>query len=1189
MSASPAFRLSVQVFPQSWDGANLRLRILILPQGDPLSSTLPGIFPVPDSPAFADAQPKFVAQLIPSLTSLPMQASVSAQVALPTVAPAGSRPLFQQLASEFNIVPDLPGQTPRRTGFSISKYLPDSYRNAFNFDRPKTPFAVTDDSYHCLLENLPAKLTPQAAPPNTVSWGRVLGFALRQPLVSTALGLLYEVDCPLPTTTFYADGGWIYVNLDSSGDFAPQIAANSTLFQSYAARLPVLSAPRPLFAAVLFPVTSTPPSSSYDSVFIEAEEYDDGFAKIVHGSQPIALDLLDTSGAGLPPAADYGLRLGWDDEQITTWFNRQIDATQIDAPFGTAGYCIDVRQKGHVPWNSLCHVTGSLAIGTTQLGTFDGELALETLPASLDPTSPTALWLSSYFAQWRGGSVVVTDPIALRLHGTANPSVGQTYIAAPDATAVPLHYGKSYDVRVRLMDLSRGGPGLSDNAVNPGPAPIATIPFRRFVPFKPVTLTDLDLTATPATPQTSYQIARPLLNYPAVVFTGLANAVESLLADLPNAIAAGREAALPDPDAISLTIQVQVRQLVNDAEIYVEGDDPAPYSLLYQTTREFPADSSQPLQLDIAFQDVPDIAAFSAQPAVGALVLPRQRAIRLVFSAAAAPDPQLLYWGSIAATVGQKIEVLTGAYGLDESGIFTPEIEASRICGIMLQPDPVLTSNVAASLDVLGQRGTAPYDVSTRLALSLGLNVSGLTYTAQAGERILFGCGSTLAKTLSPDHGSITFATKGELTHHWLIVVSLHLARDWTWGLLAPISFEIRNAANEIVGTIDMTMSASAAALQGRASRSGTRLIFFDAIDPKPSSGSFPAELTPSYTVTPIWPAAPVTQDPPLQLPLLLPVAARPMQTPQLASAGIALTPYAPAADYSFTNARQRALWIEFAQPVADPDDTYFARVLSYAPDQILTGAPLDNGNSVLTPPAPPLPIDPELIRTIVPGQSDDRSGLNAMQPLIPSPTSDVHFILPLPTGLSVEAPELFGTFVYEFRVGHSRRWSTAQGRFGSALTVAGVMHPPPTLLASVNSLPTSIGVSAPYAKPVFGGRSLMQSPPLTQLWGLLYAQVTQADGGSQRNVLLDRLRLGKNDRRELVQLIGTDSAGGLWERATIQEILAMLALPPTSPLSVIVVETFKDVGNIADPLGGDLGHVRILRVSPLAAVPPLC
>jgi hypothetical protein len=412
------------------------------------------------------------------------------------------------------------------------------------------------------------------------------------------------------------------------------------------------------------------------------------------------------------------------------------------------------------------------------------------------------------------------------------------------------------------------------------------------------------------------------------------------------------------------------------------------------------------------------------------------------------------------------------------------------------------------------------------------------------------------------------------------------VARDWSWGALGTTSFEVRNTANELVGSIDLAESVSVTALENP-DRSTTQLIFFDAVDPKPANGAFPAELNLSYQVSPVFNAPAVQQDPPLVLPLLLPIAANPLQTPQLVSAGLALSPYAPAPDYSATTPRQRSLWLEFSAPVADPDDIYFARVLSYAPDQMLTGAPFLQPGGVEPPPEPPLAIDPELIRTVVPGQSNDQAGLAAMQPLVPS-TSPVHFILPLPTGLAVDATDLFGMFTYEFRVGHVKDWSTAQGRFGPPLRVAGVQFPAPPLLPFVNSAAASVSVSASYATPTFQGRNLLPSPPRTQLWALLYAQVTQADGASQRNVLLSRVALTRQDTFKDVGA-AHGLAVAVWERLTIESILAALALPAQSPLSVIVVETFQALGDLSDPVGGDLGHVRILRASPLTSVAPVC
>jgi hypothetical protein len=746
------------------------------------------------------------------------------------------------------------------------------------------------------------------------------------------------------------------------------------------------------------------------------------------------------------------------------------------------------------------------------------------------------------------------------------------------------------------MDLSRGGPAVAADPVNPAPAPVATVAFRRLVPFKAVTVTNVNQGATSAAPQTAYTVLRPLLNYPAAVFAGIPNAAAALLADLPAAGAAGREAGLPDPDAAQLSIEVHVRQLAMDTAIFVtDTGDHAAFSLLYATQRAFPSDPSQPLQLQVSFVDLPDIANLPPQPAAGPLVLPRARDIRLVLRAAAAPDPQLLYWGSPAAATGQRIELLTRADGADERTLFVPDIAANRINAIMLQPDPVPTSNLAAQLAVTGDSRSASSDLVGRLAQALSLEVSGLTFAGRAGQRVVFGCSAALRHTLSPEHGALTFAAKSELTQHWLVAIRLRLARDWSWDGLAATSFEVRDTANNLVGSVDVNDGIGLSALDNP-DRGGTTLIFFDAIDPKPPAGSFPAELQPGYTVTPKFAAAPTQLDPPLSLTLKLPIAAPPTQTPQLVSAGVALSPYTPAPDYSATSPRRRALWLEFAAPTDDPDDLYFGRVLAYAPDQTLTGAPFRDPGGIDPPPEPPLPIDPELIRLIVPGQSDDHAGLDAMQELVPSSASNRHFMLPVPTGIAVDAPELLGFFVYELRVGHAKDWSTAQGRFGPPLRVAGVQHPAPALLCQVSSLPADIIVTAPYATPVFVGRNLLPTPPRTQLWALLYGQVTQADGASQRNVLLDRLIAIEPARQagnagfpiQLNPLVhGT--AAAFWPRPQVEAILASLALPPNLPLSVLVVETLPDLGHLGDPLGGDLGRVRILRASPLTPIPPLC
>jgi hypothetical protein len=362
-------------------------------------------------------------------------------------------------------------------------------------------------------------------------------------------------------------------------------------------------------------------------------------------------------------------------------------------------------------------------------------------------------------------------------------------------------------------------------------------------------------------------------------------------------------------------------------------------------------------------------------------------------------------------------------------------------------------------------------------------------------------------------------------------------------------------------------------------------------------------------------------------------------------------------------------LWFELESSVGDPNDALFARVLAYGPDPLLSGtlthllipAPavpvgpttwFDIVESLLpTPPQPPaLAVDPEPTRVIVPGQPEDSSGLDAMiemQPAIPpaGQTRSRHFIVPLPPGVDPDSPELFGFWSYELRIGHKDIWSTAQARFGRPAIVKGVQHPAPALRCTAVRvrpspkqpppiLPPRIVVAAPHATAVFADKRLTDAAagdPRTRIWVLLYAQVTQADGATRRNVLLARA--------PAIPQFETEVTGGAKSPKTrdvvgvaqfpekdLEQRLADLALPPDSPLSVLAVEllpgdhlvqqaiTLGDrqifytvdvpdvpaggagflafVGAPSDPLGAELGGMRsrrILRCSPLTPVAPAC
>jgi len=234
--------------------------------------------------------------------------------------------------------------------------------------------------------------------------------------------------------------------------------------------------------------------------------------------------------------------------------------------------------------------------------------------------------------------------------------------------------------------------------------------------------------------------------------------------------------------------------------------------------------------------------------------------------------------------------------------------------------------------------------------------------------------------------------------------------------------------------------------------------------------------------------------------------------------------------------------------------------------------------------------VDPEPIRTIVPGQSDDQAGLSAMQILLPT-DSPRHFLVHLPGGLTPESSAMFGFFTYELRVGHAIGWSTAQGRLGRPLRVTGVQHPMPTLRCAVLRDRRGIEVSAPFADPTYEGQSLRPFPPATQLWVLLYAQVHQADGADMRNVLLGHRQAIPQPQRweRKIDRLRVDAGTATWSNAEIERLLELLALDSETPLSCLAVETLPGDQPIQDPVGQGLGYERFLRTSPLTPIPEVC
>jgi hypothetical protein len=998
--------------------------------------------------------------------------------------------------------------------------------------------------------------------------------------------------------------------------------------RSYAARLPPLApnADRRLFAAVLLPVSLTA-AGDYGEALAEAAIYDDGFAKIVHSAQAVTADAATSGHNKLRPATDAGIDLGWDDEQVTRWLNRQLDAMRkrlgapgnaIEAPLGVSGYRIDVRVPDDPvlsSWRSLCLARSADAAGQPAPLTFppsaaqpvfsamfNGELSVEPAPVRSIHAPDGRAWLPQHFTRWQGRPLVANDPTLFQLSGTSpsdangNPMTVAPPIYAPEGLQIELRYGTRYDFRCRFADLTGGGPDAAADSVNPAPAPIASTRFLRHVPPKSVRLqTDIPLPppgqSNVAVPTVNtIDVWRPLIGYPELLFAGIdPGVVPGLLAAAPAARAAGRAVGANDPDVTHVRIGVQVR---------VPAHDPGPdgvredeYRMLYQVEVPFPPfnanDVLNPgpaLHLTLNYVDHHDVAAFPQPPAgATALPIPRARDVRLRLTSVCADKPD--YFGTDSVRTGLTVDVATRAAAVSEAGLFAAQPVEEELNGILLQPGA---------------------DIMQRLAAQLDLAADGLRLGARPAERVVFGASAALRHTLAGDAGAITFASTGELLGHWICAVRLTVARDWTWDGVADRSFIVsrRDAAADpprIVGEIRVPFAVPPAAITGTGTpgvdrRATIRLVFLDAVDPNPPPGKFPAILTPEWTIEPQLQGLPgggallarTSQ-------IRLPIAVRPRQMPKLVAAGVALSPYQRAHDYSATSPRRRVLWFEFENSIEDENDALFARVLSYGPDPLLSGVithllvpvpDLPVGATTLfdvvekalphPPPPPPLAVDPEPIRVIVPAQPEDSSGLDQMREMtegLPSAAGarSRYFVLPLPDGMDPDDPALFGFWTYELRVGHKKLWSTSQARFGRPLIVNGVQHPAPQLLCSAfhvkpappaTSPPARIVVAAPFATAVFEDRRLTAPPldPRTRMWVLLYAQVMQADRKAHRNVLLGRApafpRFETGSEGALLAPRTRDVMGvAEFSTQAVESALEDLALPKDSRLSVIAVE----------------------------------
>lgn len=1220
-------KISILTLPQRIVGNRLFFNVLTIPRNFNPLETHPDL---PGFPAWADATLTLQANLFPSLEKYPqldLQPSASSEH-LPLAAfGAEARDIFTTLAQRFDISSLHEAEAAEDHHFA-RKYLPESYRESFHFTKPRSKHGAIDDSYACAIKKDDPPANPFVPDDDTVSWGQVFAFCLRQPAIARKCGFIHEVFLDI-TPGVLENGGWLYV------DFAPGTQfdfADKTIVKRYAARLPKIPAgqDRSLFAAVLFPVRHSeaglppdnpalPPAPAYDELLLEASLYDDGFAKIVHSQQPVSDHLLkEKRDPEFPVTNDAGIRLAWDDEQLLTWMNRQLEkhpltGQRVDAPLGVFGYRIDVRTKSADPdnpnaWTSLCRVQhkAELLLGVTSVGAVGegSELNVEVYPSIPDGDKAKHFWLPAYFAYWMGKSLVLQDEDAIDLFRKEqnNQQKGGKDLKATKNTlydpvgldAVPLLYSGNYEFRVRLADITGGGPLLADHAEYDAEAPIAARLFRRHAIPQTVRIQN----ALPERDDTYFTdneltVQRPRLGYPSVLFTGAyANAMQLLKADSDTALALDerRDIGLSDPDVDRLEIEVAVRGLDMDTTLpkHQAQDN---YAILYTTTRPFPLppDFDGALAIPLTFLDRP-VIHFNGQKNLSLLglsadgdsiddrpdlVLPTNRDIQITVRALCANKSD--YYADNEALRGMSTRLVTRRAATSETGFFKATGEQTMIRGIFLRrPEEKKISANDKEVFIGGK--TAPDqqpELIERLAKALDVEARGMSLVGKPGQRWQFGAARTIRHTLAPDNTSLTLATQDDMVNHWLVPITLLIDRDWSWDGILPVSVDIYRRKKfalaedwdpeTLIGDIELKKGINIQALV-ESDRSQTFLCFIDAVEPKSADPALhPDEIMVEYRIRPNFNLdnPDLAFDVPLPLSLRLPITTPPAQMPRIVSAGMALSRYVRDAGYANTEARQRYLWVEFDQPVHNPRDAYFARITAYAPDPLL--AQWRPEWMVPRNPPPALPIEPEPVRLISPGHSDNRSGLNAMQLLLPATDSQCHFLVPLPPGLHPESPELFGFFTYEFRVGHHAGWSTAQGRFGRPLDCQGVQHPTPQLYGRPDRDEKRLRVSANHAEAVFDGQNITGRPVRTQLWALLYAQVRMADDSDNRNILLnDRLMLPAPeqilDAAGNVLFSSADSdapkrALAEWTNAEISTLLKSQGLSAESNLSVLCVE----------------------------------
>ena len=592
-----------------------------------------------------------------------------------------------------------------------------------------------------------------------------------------------------------------------------------------------------------------------------------------------------------------------------------------------------------------------------------------------------------------------------------NPKqTGHQYEAVLSVDA-ELKYGEDYEFRVRLGDLAGGGPREDEHERNEAPSSIAPWTFRRYVAPKQLTVKPLDpqdnedAGAVQFYQGTHFIDCQTAAGVSALLFTELDTATAIQAAGRSDVSAPGGSGRLARRSVNIATSATSIRTSTRCSwsstsrhccSTRKRPPPGEPYLRLYTTTRPFDPDLETPFELTIEYVNVPVIdfndaeshgdpqLAQAAIDAGGDIVLPQSRDIRITLYPVCSDKPgKPAYFGfdktrpDIALSCGRAHRVLRPRGRHDRGGVLQ--------FGLPSESCAALSATRSAA-------GEQPLHHRRHRRRGQGASAEAGHRAAGRGARRR-GERADAHRTAGRTHSvrvqqpDSSYAGAGPLIAHLChgrgapqslaCVLSFDVHRDWTWDGLADtgITVERTRAFTGEPGTLrdrngrlpDEWESRRAGGDDRRQARL-TRMVFIDAIEPKKDLAQiaanvttpFPNTIDVSYTLTAAfidaWRRRGLGRrghDAELQLP----VTTIPTQVPKIVAAGYALSPYRRNHDYSETAVRERFLWFEFDAPIQDPNDTYFARVLAYAPDPLLV---FPNGDQLqVRQDDPPLAIAP--------------------------------------------------------------------------------------------------------------------------------------------------------------------------------------------------------------------------------------